>query len=73
MKTIVLSYLTAAVLGAIAFTLFLVLKLCNLDNPDFEWLSWFWVFSPLWMTWVIENIVMGAFVVIGYLSGMGEK
>ena len=43
-------------LGLITFIVFLVLKLCNLSNPDFEWLTWFWVWFPLWIPWAIELV-----------------
>ena len=36
-------------IGLITFIVFLVLKLCNQNNPDFEWLTWFWVWFPLWI------------------------
>ena len=36
-------------IGVITWIVFLVLKLVNLDNPKFDWLTWFWVWFPLWI------------------------
>jgi len=52
-------------LGGVVFVVFLVLKL--LDNAgalngDFSWLTWFWVFFPLWI---------GAAVGLGLLIFIG--
>ena len=44
-------------IGLITFIVFLVLKLVNSSNPDFEWLTWFWVFFPLWLPWAISGAI----------------
>ena len=51
-------------LGLITFIVFLVLKLCNLSNPDFEWLTWFWVWFPLWIPWAIELVFFAIVTVV---------
>ena len=28
-------------IGFIVWLVFLILKLCNMNNPDFSWLTWF--------------------------------
>lgn len=33
-------------IGFVVWLVFLILKLCNQHNPDFEWLTWFWVWFP---------------------------
>jgi len=40
-------------IGFITWLVFLILKLCNQGNPDFEWLTWFWVWFPFWIPWAI--------------------
>ena len=50
-------------LGLIVWVVFLVMKLCNIDNPNFEWLTWFWVWFPLWIPWALG----GAFLILGLL------
>ena len=46
-KTVSTSFSLESI-GVITWIVFLVLKLCNMNNPDFEWLTWFWVWFPLW-------------------------
>jgi hypothetical protein len=41
-------------LGFIVFVVFLILKLCHL----IDW-SWWWVTSPLWISWVLVGVVFG--------------
>ena len=41
-------------IGFITWLVFLILKLCNLNNPDFEWLTWFWVWFPFWLPLAID-------------------
>ena len=40
-------------LDIVIFTVFLVLKLCGVIT----W-SWWWVFSPIWITWSIVILVI---------------
>ena len=41
-------------IGFIVWLVFLILKLCNQGNPDFAWLTWFWVWFPFWLPWAID-------------------
>lgn len=51
-------------IGFITWIVFLVMKLCNQNNPDFNWLTWFWVWFPLWAPWaLLAAIVIIIFVV----------
>lgn len=43
-------------IGFIVWLVFLILKLCNQGNPDFEWLTWFWVWFPFWLPIAIEFV-----------------
>ena len=45
-------------LGTVLFLIFLVLKLCNV----IDW-SWWWVTSPLWISFILYVlIIVGVFV-----------
>jgi hypothetical protein len=53
-------------LGGIVFIVFLVLKLCNIIN----W-SWWWVTAPLWlpsMTIIVIAIIVG--ILTGIIKGL---
>ena len=41
-------------IGFITWLVFLILKLCNQNNPDFAWLTWFWVWFPFWLPIAID-------------------
>ena len=47
------STLTIWGLSFITWFVFLILKLCNPENPTFEWLTWFWVWFPFWLPWAM--------------------
>ena len=67
-KTIVQnSTLPLTSIGLIVFIVFLVLKLCNMNNPDFEWLTWFWVWFPLWLPWAIEGALFLVIFIIALI------
>lgn len=51
-------------IGLITFIVFLVLKLCNVDNPAFEWLTWFWVWFPLWFPIAVELVVFAVALIL---------
>ena len=51
-------------IGFITWIVFLVLKLCNMNNPDFAWLTWFWVWFPFWLPFAIG----GAFLLIALVA-----
>ena len=51
-------------IGFITFIVFLVLKLCNQNNPDFAWLSWFWVWFPLWAPIALDLIIFGIAILV---------
>lgn len=53
-------------IGFITWLVFLILKLCNQNNPDFEWLTWFWVWFPFWLPWAI----CGAFLVLALVAAL---
>lgn len=58
---------TGLSLGSIGFVIwmvFFILKLCNLDNPSYEWLTWFWVWFPLWAPLAIELVLVSIFIII---------
>lgn len=40
-------------IGFIVWLVFLIMKCANLNNPNYEWLTWFWVWFPLWIPWAI--------------------
>ena len=50
--------LSIGTIGLITFIVFLVLKLCNLENPAFDWLTWFWVWFPLWFPIAVEATLL---------------
>ena len=45
-------------IGFVTWLVFLILKLCNLNNPDFEWLTWFWVWFPFWLPLAIDALIL---------------
>ena len=49
--------------GFIVWIVFLVLKLCNMNNPDFAWLTWFWVWFPFWLPLAID----GFFIILYFV------
>jgi hypothetical protein len=61
-------------LGTIVFAIFLTIKLLvkgGVITGDFEWLTWFWVFFPLWIgpaisiaIWLILIIISSIVIVI---------
>jgi hypothetical protein len=54
-------------LGTMVFIVFLVLKLLlsgGVITGDFAWLTWFWVFFPLWIGPAIYIVVIGIIIVI---------
>ena len=51
-------------IGFILWLVFLILKLCNLDNPDFAWLTWFWVWFPFWFPIALDVVFGTALIVI---------
>lgn len=52
------SSLSLGTIGFITWIVFLVLKLCNMDNPDFAWLTWFWVWFPFWLPFAIGGLFL---------------
>jgi len=52
-------------LGTIIFVIFLILKLT--DNAP-EWLTWFWVFFPLWIGFAIGFGIFILFLVIAAIT-----
>ena len=59
-------------IGIITWIVFLVLKLCNMNNPDFEWLTWFWVWFPLWfpiaLTFALAIIALFIVALVVYIQ-----
>ena len=49
-------------IGFITWIVFLILKLCNQNNPDFEWLTWFWVWFPFWVP-IALDLVLDVFII----------
>lgn len=64
-------------IGFVTWIVFLILKLCNQTNPDFEWLTWFWVWFPLWIPWALFVGIMGLILIAGVIYAFvfrgGEK
>ena len=57
-------------IGFITWIVFMILKLCNLNNPDFNWLTWFWVWFPLWIPWAIGLAVILLLILIALVLGL---
>ncbi len=58
-------------IGFVVFIVFLILKLCNINNPDYEWLTWFWVWFPLWIPWAIYLVLSG--IIVGLLVFINKR
>ncbi len=56
--------------GLITFIVFLTLKLSNIGNPSYEWLTWFWVFFPLWIPIATSLGIVLLIIILGLLVGM---
>ena len=48
----------SGLLGTLLTVLFVGLKLCNVIT----W-SWIWVFSPLWIGWLLSFIIFGIILI----------
>ena len=57
-------------IGIITFIVFLTLKLSNSGNPSYEWLTWFWVFFPLWIPIATSLGILLLIIILGLLVGM---
>lgn len=66
MRKLVITYLAFSAAGLLAFAALLALKLISPDTPG---LTWFWVFSPLWIAWAGESATVGAYALRGCLKG----
>ena len=55
-------------IGMILFIVFLVLKLTNV----IDW-SWWWVTSPLWIPFVAAGVILGIVGVIAIIIGYFSK
>ena len=53
-------------LGGVIFIVFLVLKLGGIGQVA-NW-SWWWVFSPLWIPFVIVILAFGIGLIWGYIT-----
>ena len=53
-------------LGGMIFIVFLVLKLGGIGQVA-NW-SWWWVFSPLWIPFVIVILAFGIGLIWGYIT-----
>lgn len=58
--------------GFITWLVFLILKLSNQNNPDFDWLTWFWVWFPFWLPWAILAAEFIAALSIGAILSLIE-
>lgn len=68
-KQYVSTGLSLTSIGFIVWLVFLILKLSNQSNPDFAWLTWFWVWFPFWLPWAIDGAILLLLLpVIIYLS-----
>ena len=54
--------LSLETIGFITWLVFLILKLCNQNNPDFAWLTWFWVWFPFW--WIGDFLLQRALICV---------
>lgn len=54
-------------IGFTVWLVFFILKLCNLNNPDFAWLTWFWVFFPLWVPIALSLLLFIIICIIVYI------
>lgn len=66
-KNSVSTSMSLSSIGFIVFVVFLVLKLCNMSNIDYEWLTWFWVFFPLWSSVATELLLAIIIVIFSFL------
>lgn len=66
MRKLVITYLAFSAAGLLAFAALLILKLIS---PDIPGLTWFWVFSPLWMAWAGESVAVGAWAAASCAKG----
>ena len=57
-------------IGIITFIVFLTLKLSSSGNPSYEWLTWFWVFFPLWIPITTSLGILLLIIILGLLVGM---
>jgi hypothetical protein len=61
-------------LGGIVFIIFLTLKILVISNmlpaENFAWLTWFWVFFPLWAGAAIIIGITLICIVIGILASI---
>lgn len=75
MKFLTVSYLASAMAGLLSFATFLIMKLTSIAaGADLEWLTWFWVFSPLWIAWAAGNALVCAYVIGSVAKGrMAER
>ena len=53
-------------LGSVLFIVFLVLKLCNIIN----W-SWWWVTCPLWAGLAIALVILGVVLIVWSIAALG--
>jgi hypothetical protein len=58
-------------LGGFIFLIFLTLKILVISNvlpaANFAWLTWFWVFFPLWISFAIGFTILIIFFIIALL------
>jgi len=58
-------------LGTLIFLVFLTLKILvlsgTLPEANYEWLTWFWVFFPLWIGWAVVIGVVVLFLLVGLI------
>ena len=58
------------------FLIFLTLKiLVNADvlHGNFEWLTWFWVFFPLWIGWAVSIAAVLLILIVAFVVAIVKK
>ena len=55
-------------LGAVLFLIFLVLKLCNV----IDW-SWWWITSPLWISFILYVLIIVGVFIYYYLEDTSQE
>lgn len=64
--------LSLETIGFITWLVFLILKLCNQNNPDFAWLTWFWVWFPFWLPLAIDLALLIIIVPICFILALKD-